>query len=148
MAKKLEYALGVDASFWIDLQANYEKELADFEEINQISSEELEIMQKIKNITSYAQEMRLIDSDAIGSMFVIEWRKRLNSRHFYKQEGDGYQIKKSQSCFFRHTGRGVIRHKFSRGYEQFQIFIGFVFGAACLCLLGFEKNCTRNRVGD
>lgn len=77
-AKKLEYALGVDASFWINLQANYEKELADFEEINQISSEELEILQKIRNITHYAQEMNLINPDAIGSMLVIEWRKRLN----------------------------------------------------------------------
>jgi HTH-type transcriptional regulator/antitoxin HigA len=28
-AKKLEYALGIDASFWINLQANYDKELAD-----------------------------------------------------------------------------------------------------------------------
>lgn len=28
-AKKLEYALGIDAGFWINLQANYDKELAD-----------------------------------------------------------------------------------------------------------------------
>ena len=28
-AKKLEYALGIDASFWINLQANYDKELTD-----------------------------------------------------------------------------------------------------------------------
>lgn len=77
-AKKLEYALGVDASFWINLQANYEKELADFEEINQISSEELEILQKLKSITNYAQDIRLLNPDAKGLMLVIEWRKRLN----------------------------------------------------------------------
>ncbi len=77
-AKKLEYALGVDASFWINLQANYEKELADFEEINQISSEELEILQKLKSITEYAQDIRLLNPDAKGSMLVIEWRKFLN----------------------------------------------------------------------
>ncbi|WP_366922787.1 HigA family addiction module antitoxin [Metallumcola ferriviriculae] len=77
-AKKLEYALGVDASFWINLQANYEKELADFEEINQISSEELAILQKLKSITEYAQDIRLLNPDAQGSMLVIEWRKRLN----------------------------------------------------------------------
>lgn len=34
LAKKLEYALGIDASFWINLQANYDKELADFEDFN------------------------------------------------------------------------------------------------------------------
>ena len=42
-AKKLEYALGIDASFWINLQANHDKELADFEEVNGISDEELEL---------------------------------------------------------------------------------------------------------
>lgn len=29
-AKKLEYALGIDANFWINLQANYDKEIANF----------------------------------------------------------------------------------------------------------------------
>ena len=47
-AKRLEYALGVDASFWINLQSNYEKELADYEELNEISNEEIIILQKIK----------------------------------------------------------------------------------------------------
>ncbi len=77
-AKKLEYALGVDASFWINLQANYEKELADFDEINQISNEEFEILQKLKHITDYAKDIHLLSPDAQGSMLVIEWRKRLN----------------------------------------------------------------------
>ncbi len=77
-AKKLEYALGVDASFWINLQANYEKELADFEEINRISSAEIEILKRLKHITDYAKDIRLIHPDAEGSMLVIEGRKLLN----------------------------------------------------------------------
>jgi len=77
-AKKLEYALGIDASFWINLQANYEKELADFEEFNQISPEELDILQKLKSITEYAQDISLLSPDAKGLMLVIEWRKLLN----------------------------------------------------------------------
>jgi HTH-type transcriptional regulator/antitoxin HigA len=77
-AKKLEYALGVDASFWINLQANYDKELADFEEVNQISDEELEILPKIKMITEYIQEMGLLNPHLQGAMLVIEWRKILN----------------------------------------------------------------------
>lgn len=39
-AKKLEYALGIDASFWINLQSNYDKSLLKFSELNQISQEE------------------------------------------------------------------------------------------------------------
>lgn len=77
-AKKLEYALGVDASFWINLQSNYEKELADYEELNEISSEEINILQKIKKLTDYAKEIGLIASDIEGSLLVIEWRKLLN----------------------------------------------------------------------
>lgn len=77
-AKKLEYALEVDASFWINLQANYDKEVADFEELNQISDEELGILQKIKGLSNYAKEIGLISPDATGPMLIIEWRKRLN----------------------------------------------------------------------
>lgn len=77
-AKKLEYALGVDSSFWINLQANYEKELADFEEIHSISNEEMAVLQILKPITDYAQSIRLLESQAQGSLRVIEWRKLLN----------------------------------------------------------------------
>lgn len=77
-AKKLDYALGVDASFWINLQSNYDREMADFEEINQISTEELEILQKLKSITEYVQDIGLLNSDIQGPMLVIEWRKLLN----------------------------------------------------------------------
>lgn len=77
-AKRLEYALGVDASFWINLQANYDKELADFEEVNQISDDELEVLPKLKKITEYIQEIGLLNPHLQGAMLVIEWRKLLN----------------------------------------------------------------------
>lgn len=38
-AKNLEYALGIDASFWINLQANYDKEIANFEKVYSIDEE-------------------------------------------------------------------------------------------------------------
>ena len=47
-AKKLEFALDMDADFWINLQANYNKELAGFEKIVKISSKKLEILKKVK----------------------------------------------------------------------------------------------------
>jgi len=77
-AKKLEYALGVDASFWINLQANYDREMADFDDVNQISSDEFEILKRLKGITKYVKEIGLLNPDARGSMLVIEWRKLLN----------------------------------------------------------------------
>ena len=77
-AKKLEYALGVDASFWINLQANYEKELADYEEVNQVSKQELDILKKIKAITVFGREIGIISTEAMGTTLLIEWRKLLN----------------------------------------------------------------------
>ncbi len=77
-AKKLEYALGVDTSFWVNLQANYEKEQADFEEVNQVSPEESKVLKKLKSISDYAKKVNLISSTAQDAMLVIEWRKLLN----------------------------------------------------------------------
>lgn len=42
-AKKLEYALGIEAEFWINLQKNYERELLEFEEVNGISTQEIDV---------------------------------------------------------------------------------------------------------
>lgn len=76
-AKKLEYALSIDASFWINLQANYEKELADYEEYNHISGDELAILSRLKDVIAYMKSRKLIDPQAEGSMLVIELRKLL-----------------------------------------------------------------------
>lgn len=42
-AKNLEYVLGIHCSFWNDLQTNYNIELEEFEESNNISQEEIKI---------------------------------------------------------------------------------------------------------
>ncbi len=77
-AKKLEYALDIDASFWINLQANYEKELADFNEVNNISYEEIDILKKLNDIVQYMQQIGLIDEETNDSLLVIKLRKKLN----------------------------------------------------------------------
>ncbi len=77
-AKKLEYALGVDTSFWVNLQANYDKELADFEDINMISDNEIEILDKLKDITKYLKQKGLLDPGAYGPPLVVELREFLN----------------------------------------------------------------------
>ncbi len=77
-AKKLEYALGVDAGFWINLQANYDKELADLEEVHAISGEELAILKKLKSIVKHLKQIGLLDQEVHGSMLVIQLRRLLN----------------------------------------------------------------------
>ncbi len=77
-AKKLEYALGIDASFWINLQANYDKELADFEDINAISDDELKIAENLKSIVKHLKQKGLINQEAQGPMLVVWLRKLLN----------------------------------------------------------------------
>lgn len=76
--KKLEYALGVNASFWINLQANYDKELADFEDINKISGEELEIIKRLNSIVKHLKQIGFLDLEVHGPMLVIQLRKLLN----------------------------------------------------------------------
>ena len=49
-AKKLEYALGIEAEFWMNLQSNYDKELLEFEELNNISEEEISVLRNLKDV--------------------------------------------------------------------------------------------------
>ncbi len=77
-AKKLEYALGIDASFWINLQANYDKELSDFEELNEISGEEFEILKRLNSIVKHLKQIGFLEQGAYGPILVIQLRKLLN----------------------------------------------------------------------
>lgn len=77
-SKKLEYALDIDASFWINLQSSYDKELADFEELNKVTNEELEILKKLKSIIKHLKEIDLLERKAQGPILVIQLRKLLN----------------------------------------------------------------------
>jgi HTH-type transcriptional regulator/antitoxin HigA len=80
-AKKLEYALSIDASFWINLQTNYDKELVDFEELNNISSDELEIIKRLSDIIDYLKDRKFLEPNAYESILVIYLRKLLNVSH-------------------------------------------------------------------
>lgn len=75
-AKKLEYALDIDASFWINLQANYDRELADYEEFNHISESEINIVKKLKSIISYLIELGFVEKSS-NQNYVIILRKLL-----------------------------------------------------------------------
>lgn len=77
LAKKLEYALGIESAFWINLQANYEKELSDYEEVNSITVEEISVIRKIKDLICYMKEIGLLGNENNESMLVIELRRIL-----------------------------------------------------------------------
>lgn len=76
-AKKLEYALGIEASFWINLQSNYDRELLEFEEINKISTDEIEILKKLKTILKYFEQLRFLGPDGNEATKVLDLRKLL-----------------------------------------------------------------------
>lgn len=52
-AMALEYALGVPKSFWLNLQANYEAELLDLNEVSTVTNEERSSFHELREIAKY-----------------------------------------------------------------------------------------------
>jgi len=74
-AKKLEYALGIEASFWMNLQANYDRELLEFEELNNISEEEITVLKNLKEVIECWSQFEWLDIDANPASMVLDLRK-------------------------------------------------------------------------
>ncbi|MBQ8293498.1 MAG: HigA family addiction module antidote protein [Bacilli bacterium] len=74
-AKKLEYALEIDAIFWMNLQTNYDKEILEFEEINEITDEEINILNKLKHILKEYKRLGLLEDGLTQIDELIEIRK-------------------------------------------------------------------------
>lgn len=61
LAKKLEYALCVEASFWLNLQAIYDDEMLEYEKANDITEEEIVIASNnLKDILKYLIDCALV----------------------------------------------------------------------------------------
>ena len=60
-AKALEYVFGVKFTFWLNLQAIYDKEIIEYQERNNIDKKEIEITKRIEPILEYAILLGLID---------------------------------------------------------------------------------------
>lgn len=73
-AKKLEYALGIEASFWMNLQANYDRELLEFEELNHISEQEIGILKNLKEVLEYWSALKWIHTEANPASVVLDLR--------------------------------------------------------------------------
>ena len=60
-AKALEYVFGVKFTFWLKLQAIYDKEIIAYQERNNIDKREIEITKRIEPILEYAILLNLIN---------------------------------------------------------------------------------------
>ena len=77
-AKKLEYVLGVEASFWINLQSEYDRELTEYEEINNISADEISVLSNLKEVITFLEQSRIIETVNSLPDKVLELRRFLN----------------------------------------------------------------------
>lgn len=78
-AKKLEYALGIKASFWMNLQANYDQELLEFEERNNVTKDEIEILKSLikSKIIEYFKNLSILSNVSDHASLVLELRSVL-----------------------------------------------------------------------
>ncbi len=76
-AKKLEYALEIDALQWLEKQAEYEKQSLDFEEKYGITQDELDIVKRLKDIVAYFEKRKFISMSNNADERVLEVRKAM-----------------------------------------------------------------------
>lgn len=76
-AKKLEYALGIEASFWMNLQANYERELLEFEELNNISEQEVELLKNLREVVECWTSFGWLNEGTNPASLILDLRKLL-----------------------------------------------------------------------
>lgn len=77
-AKKLEYAFNIDAEFWMNLQADYDNELLEFDELHNISTEDISIFKKLKDVITFIYKNNFIQKFDTLEEQILELRKYLN----------------------------------------------------------------------
>lgn len=76
-AKKLEYALGIDSSFWINLQSKYDTERVEVEERKEISEAEFNILHELLEIRKYLVLKGYLENSTKKDQKVLSLRKIL-----------------------------------------------------------------------
>jgi len=74
-AKLLEYALGIEIAFWLNLQTKYDIELLECDELDSVTDEELSISKTISKITKEFVSLGLIPDNVKKKELVISLRK-------------------------------------------------------------------------
>lgn len=70
-AMKLEYALGIPASFWRNLQTNYDLEVVAFNEKHNISLEEKKIAKEVKDTVEILTNNKIKSNSGLDSVYYI-----------------------------------------------------------------------------
>ncbi len=76
-AKSLEYVFGMPASFWMNLQSIYDREILEFKEEKEITENEFNILDKLKNIVKYCEELNFMSKNNNKVSQIIELRNLL-----------------------------------------------------------------------
>ena len=74
-AKKLEYALSLDASQWMETQAIYDCALAEFQDDNEMTIEEIGILKNLKEVVDYYCNINWMDEKAADFEKVLRLRR-------------------------------------------------------------------------
>ncbi len=77
-AMKLEYALGVKKSFWLNLQANYDAELLELNELETISEEEIAARDHLNSVVKFLRSRELIPAREGKKESIISLRSFFN----------------------------------------------------------------------
>ena len=76
-SKKLEYVLGVDASFWDNLESKYQRDLIEYQQMLDITNEEKAILKNLKEFIHWLESLVLIPKNLDDVSLVIQLRKIL-----------------------------------------------------------------------
>ena len=77
-ANRLEYALGIPAGFWMNLQSNYDKEVFEINSLSNIEEKELNILKDLKDVIKFCENTEIIECNSKKEITVLNMRKFLN----------------------------------------------------------------------
>ena len=80
-AKSLEYVFGIPATFWINLQGIYDKEMIEYKEQEEIDQSEVDIVRGLKKIIKYAEELEIMSDNKDIVSQIIELRNICNVKN-------------------------------------------------------------------
>ena len=77
-ANRLEYALGIPASFGMNLQSNYDKEVFEINSLSNIEEKELNILKDLKDVIKFCENAKIVECNFKKEITVLNMRKFLN----------------------------------------------------------------------
>lgn len=80
-AKSLEYVFGIPASFWINLQGIYDKEILEYKEQEEIDENEVKIIDEVKKVIKYGEDLGVLQKTKTKISQIIELRNICNVKN-------------------------------------------------------------------